>query len=385
MVTKEILKIFHDDLWKDKRLMDPRKKVFVKKSENKIEHTTEISVLRFLKDANIDGIPEIKKTKGLEVHMAIFKGIRVFELLVILDELSIKYENAIKVKRKIIDRCNDRQRKIQFALKDWRENEIKNGQTRFKYPQDKIKKIVEVLAICKDIPLRKKEFDKEMAQLIDYWETVADIPFRDATTKNMVFCDPNFQRIELEPNESKIEKNIKQVIDKLTDDDFWETTPIADFDFSSCMHDTTVEDDYISLHCHERTFNGNTYIDPKDLIWIGTPDPKRAAISFYVRYYRFGGRKAAYRLLNPVNHLVRFAYDNDDFYFKNLNSIMRNLWSSVDDEFHVLLQITDDLSKKLGTRRAVTDEFYKAYPDAIRQAWQGLNENRIRQITKLKF
>ena len=377
MITKEILKIFHNDLWKDKRLMNPQDEVFVKKSENEIEHKTEISVLRYLTEAGIDGIPEIKGTEGLDIHMSIYKGIRVFELLVILDGLSIKNEKAIEVKKKIIDRCNDRQRKIQIALKEWREKEIKNGQIRLKYPQDKIKKIVEVLATCKDIPLRTKDFDKEMAKLIDYWETVADIPFRDATTKNMVFCDPNFQRIELEPNESKTEKNIKQVIANLNDDVFWETTLIADFDFSSCMHDTTVEDDFISLHCHERTFNGNTYIDPKDLIWIGTPNAKRAAISFYVRYYRFVGRKAAYRLLNPVNHLVRFANDNDDFYFKNLNSIMRNLYPSVDEEFPTLLQITEDLAKRLGTKRAVEDSFYNEYPNATRQPWEGLNTIKI--------
>ena len=220
MITKEILKIFHNDLWKDKRLMNPQDEVFVKKSENEIEHKTEISVLRYLTEAGIDGIPEIKGTEGLDIHMSIYKGIRVFELLVILDGLSIKNEKAIEVKKKIIDRCNDRQRKIQIALKEWREKEIKNGQIRLKYPQDKIKKIVEVLATCKDIPLRTKDFDKEMAKLIDYWETVADIPFRDATTKNMVFCDPNFQRIELEPNESKTEKNIKQVIANLNDDVF---------------------------------------------------------------------------------------------------------------------------------------------------------------------
>ncbi|PKO99004.1 MAG: hypothetical protein CVU13_07705 [Bacteroidetes bacterium HGW-Bacteroidetes-8] len=377
MVTREILEIFHDDLWKDKRLMDPQDEIFVKKSENEIEHKTEISVLNYLRKVGISGIPEIKKTEGLDIYMSIFKGIRVFELLVILDELSIKHENAIEVKKKVIERCNERQRRIQIALKEWRECEIRNGQTRIKYPQDKIKKIVEVLAVCKDIPLRKEEFHKEMKQLIDYWETVADIPFRDATTKNMVFCDPNFQRIELEPSESKTEKNIKQVIAKLDDNTFWESTPIADFDFSSCVHDTTIEDDYISLNCHERTFNGNTYIDPKDLIWIGTPDSKRAAISFYVRYYRFGGRKAAYRLLNPVNHMVRFQYDHDDFYFRNLNSIMRNLCPIVDVEFPSLLQITEDLAKRLGTNLAVTDSFYKEYPFENRQPWQGLNTIKI--------
>ena len=380
MITKEILHIFRNDLWKDKRLMDPQDEFFVKKSENEIEHKAEISVLQYLQDIGIDGIPKIKKTDGLDIHMSIFKGIRVFELLVILDEISLKFRKAIDVKKIIVDRCDERQRRIQFALKKWRESEIENGVTRIMYPQNKIKKIVEVLAVCKNISYDRSGFDREMEQLICYWESVVNIPFRDATTKHMVFCDPNFQRIELDPHESKTERNIKQIINKLDDDLFWEKTPIADFDFSSCMYDTTMEDDYISLHCHERTFDGNTYMVPDDLLWMGAPDFKRAAISFYVRYYRFGGRKAAYRLLNPVNHMVRFENDHDDFYFKNLNSIMRNLWSSVDKEFPVLMKLTDSLSRTLGTNRAITDAFYSEYPNAFRQPWTGLCTVKIDNI-----
>ncbi|MDR1988239.1 MAG: hypothetical protein LBQ24_05960 [Candidatus Peribacteria bacterium] len=379
MITKEILKVFHSDLWKDKRLMDPQDEIFVKKSESAIENKTEISVLRYLAEARVTGIPEIKRTEGLEIHMSIFKGIRVFELLVILDELSKSnaYNEAINVKKVIMDRCDKRQKEIQGLLKEWRKNEIKNGRKRIKYPQNKIEKIVNLLTECRDIPFSKESFAKEMRQLIDYWETVVDSPFRDATTKNMVFCDPHFQRIELAPNESKTERNIKQVIDKLGNGIFWESTPIADFDFSSCVYDTTIEDDYISLHYHERTFNGNTYIEPKDVIWTGIPSHKRAAISFYVRYYRFGGRKAAYRLLNPVNHMVRFQYDHDDFYFRNLNPIMRSLYPLIDIEFPTLLQITEDLSKHLGSKLATVDEFYKEYVNAIRQPWQGLNTIKI--------
>lgn len=380
MITKEILNIFRNDLWKDKRLMDPQTTSFVKKSENEIEHEAEISVLRYLQDAGIDGVPQIKKTDGLDIHMSIFKGIRVFELLVILDEISIKRRKAVDVKKLLIDRCDERQRRIQAALGKWRESEIEHGVVRTKYPQDKIKKIVEVLAVCRNIVYDKEEFDREMKQLISYWETVVDIPFRDATTKNMVFCDPNFQRIELDPHESKTERNIKQVIHKLEDNLFWETTPIADFDFSSCMYDTTPEDDYISLHCHERTFDGNTFMTPNELLWMGTPDFKRAAVSFYVRYYRFGGRKAAYRLLNPVNHIVRFENDHDDFYFKNLNSIIRNLWPSADEEFPVLMQLTDSLARTLGTKRAITDAFYGEYPNAPRQPWTGLCTVKIDNI-----
>ena len=371
-MSEKILKIFKDDIWKDKRIIDPQKKnVFVKNSENANEKNTEVSVIEFLHSKGIDGIPKILKVTKSAIHLDCFRGMRVFELAVQLDELFIQkgLTKALEVKRLIIDRCAERQRIIQKALIEWRVTQKKK---REPYPYFKLYSIIEVLAYCAGIRYDTKKAGEEIEKLNSYWANFVNVPFRDATIKNMVFCCDQLSRIEINPSEDKTQKERDIIESRLNDEEFWRYTPIGDFDFSTCIHDTTLEDDLISVRFHERPFDGNVFVDPEDLIWFGEPNAFRAAITFYVRYYRFGGRKAAYRLLNPINHRVRFRYDDDSFYFSRLNTIMRNLCKDVDDEFPQLMEITDKLSNNLGTQRAKTDLFYEMFPDAKRETWDGM-------------
>jgi len=365
----EILKIFHDDLWKDKRIVDQRV-VFVKRSESTYEKNTEVSVIQHLHEKNIEGIPELIKVTENEIYLYSFKGIRVFELLVQLDELFHKkgLSRAHEVKDLIIARCEERQKRIQHALSEWRQGQP----VREPYPMFKFNSIVKVLAYCTKIKYDVKRAEEEMEKLYACWANFATVPFRDATTRNMMFCSDKFTRIKFSQTEERAQK-VRDVIEAmLNDNNFWECELIGDFDFSTCIHDTTLEDDFISCKFHERTFNGNPFVEPKEVIWFGEPNEIRAALSFYIRYYRFGGRKAAYRFLNPVNHMVRFRYDSDIFYFFQLNTIMRNLWKEVDNEFPLLLEITEKLSKTLGSSIAKTDLFYETYPNAKRDPWDGM-------------
>jgi hypothetical protein len=370
LTREEILKIYHDDLWKDKRIINPRRDIFVKHSENTYEKNTESSVIQFLHERNIEGIPKIIEVTDKEIHLHCFKGIRVFELLVQLDELTNKkgLVKAQDIKRLIIARCIEKQKKIQRTLLEWR----KTQSTREPYPQSKLNSIIKVLAYCTSIKYDVKKVENELEKLNSYWTELVSVPFRDATTKNMVFCSDKLSRIEFKPTDDKIQKERDIIESKLNDNYYWENTLIGDFDFSSCIHDTTLEDDLISIKFHERTFNANPFVEPSDVIWFGEPNGMRAALSFYIRYYRFGGRKAAYRILNPVNYIVRFRYDSDIFYFLQLNIIMRNLWKDVDNEFPQLLEITEKLSRTLGSKIAQTDSFYEAYPDANREPWDGM-------------
>ncbi|MCL2283568.1 MAG: hypothetical protein FWC26_09660 [Fibromonadales bacterium] len=368
-MREEILKIYHDDLWKDKRIINPRRDIFIKYSENALEKDTEVSVIQFLHKSNIEGIPNIIKITDKEIHLSCFKGIRIFELLVQLDELKKKgLTKAQEIKELIISRCIEKQKRIQHALFEWR----KTQSIREPYPQFKLSSIIKVLAYCTKIRYNVQKTEEELKKLNYYWKTLVSVPFRDATTKNMVFCSDKLSRIEFMPTDDKTQKERDIIESKLDDDYFWNNTLIGDFDFSSCIHDTTLEDDLISIKFHERTFCGNSFVEPSDVIWFGEPNGMRAAISFYIRYYRFGGRKAAYRILNPVNHMVRFRYDTDIFYFFNLNTIMRNLWKDVDSEFPQLLDITEKLSRTLGTNREEIDSFYEIYPNANREPWDGM-------------
>ena len=359
-------------MWKDKRLLDPQQNVFVKYSENNIEHETEVSVIKYLRKQGIEDIPEIIKTEGLRIYMPNFRGIRVFELLVQLDDIYEKNGNrrAREVKQQIINRCDKRQQLIQKALIEWRKIQKK----REAYPQYKLESIIRVLTDCTQIKYDKNRLLQELNYLNEYWESVVDVPFRDATVKNMVFMHDLFNRIEINPTADKTLITRNKIEEMLGDNQIWNITPIVDFDFSSCIHDTTLEDDFISLHYHERTYRGIGYVEAQNLIWNGIPDAKRAAISFLVRYYRFGGRKAAYRLLNPINHMVRFSNDNDCFYYQHLNPIIRSLWNKADDELPFIMELTDKLGKKIGTCMAYKDAFYEQFPSAFREPWAGMYE-----------
>lgn len=373
-MREETLQIFREDLWKDKRqcLRSSDNGIFLKQSENTLEHEAEVSVLNFMNEFGIRGIPKVKRQSDLNIEMTCFNGIRVFELLVQLELIAQKDKNPMAHLRKtqILKRCEERQKAIQRALIEWRKGQA----LRVPYPQFKLQSIIKVLSDCADVVYDEREVGKELARLNDYWQSVVAIPFRDATTKNMVFCSDELLRLEIDPSRTKTEKARAIIRTKLNDDSFWFDNEIGDFDFSSVIHDTTLEDDVISLYFHEHTYCGNPNIDPINLIWHGTPDFKRAAITFYIRYYRFGGRKAAYRIINPINHMVRFHYDHDDFYFRELNLLMRNLWPSIDNEYPLLMELTDMFYRKLGTKLSTTDSFYAHYPSAYREPWANMRE-----------
>lgn len=132
--------------------------------------------------------------------------------------------------------------------------------------------------------------------------------------------------------------------------------PIIDIDFSSTIHDTTLEDDIISLRYHERTWDGH-YPNVNELVWNGTPDMKRAAITFLVHYFRFGGRKAAYRLIHPKAHRIRFKYDDDLFYFTRLPVIMKKLWPRCEYKYLNIMNFIETASVYLATVQVTTDLF----------------------------
>lgn len=370
-MREEILQIYRKDLWKDKRLLNPQNDIFIKRADNIQERDNEISVLNFLNSYGIENVPDVIKTDGLNIHLPTLKGIRVFELLVQLDDLYINMgmSKAYEIKRIIIERCNIRQKKIQSALIDWRRTQS----SRVPYPQYKIRSIIKVLAECTNLKYDYAAVEEEIDSICKYWETVANTPFRDAAVKNMVFMTDKLSRIEYSPSEEKyiVTRNLIQNL--LNNTEFWINTPIGDFDFSSCVYDTTLEDDYIGLNYHERTYMGGN-IEASSLLWHGSADEKRAAVSFLIRYYRFGGRKAAYRIINPINHMVRFRYDNDCFYFQHLNPIVKSIWPSASVEIPALLSLTEQFGKRLGSCKAYKDAFYERFPNLPKEPWAGMYE-----------
>lgn len=352
---KYTIDLFKRDLWKDQRklevLPEDGKVNLIKYYDDIEEMNTEISVTEFLHSKRIEGIPFIKPYGNLSTVMPYYSGIRLFNLLVELDLLTGKYNDKIsRIKKSLILRCEKRQICIQREMLEWRSKQSE----RNPYPHAKIKSIVRILSNCLGIVLDQGAIDNEIDRINDYWNSVVRVPFRDATTKNMILNSPALYMNNFSSDAERNQFIKKSIVDNTYKE--WLDSPIVDIDFSSTIHDTTYEDDVISLRCHERTWSGG-YLNENELLWNGEPDAKRAAITFLIRYFRFGGRKAAYRLIHPKAHRIRFKYDNDIFYFSRLPIIMRRLWPKCMEEYPNMMSFIETASQYLVTAKVTTDLF----------------------------
>lgn len=92
-MNKEIIQLFFDDLYKDKRKLEIIKKEnFVQLRKYYIctqEQETEIKVIDYLSEKLEDYFPKIYCTHHNCCDMEYYKGIRVFNLLVFLDAYSV--------------------------------------------------------------------------------------------------------------------------------------------------------------------------------------------------------------------------------------------------------------------------------------------------------
>jgi hypothetical protein len=184
------------------------------------------------------------------------------------------------------------------------------------------------------------------------------VPFRDATTKNMVLAAPELWLGDFDGEEARQAAIIRSF--EADDIPTWLSSDLIDFDFASCGEVSTPEDDYVSLHFHERTW-AHPPMSPHELLWgDDKPDGERAALTFLTRYYRFGGRKAAYRLLHPWGHRVRFRHDGDAFYFQRLPDIVQRLSPEVASQFPSLVEVTKAIARTLEAGRPGVDRFIAA-------------------------
>lgn len=357
-MNNEALLLFKDEFWKDKRKLDivtrNGQDCIVKFYDNILEKDTEISVINFFLENGMSTIPRILDQNNQSVVMPYYKGIRIFNLLVALDEYAkINPEKAKIIKDRIIVLCTQKQSEMQRLLLEWR----KHQSVRIPYSSEKVKTAIVILSKCLEIQYSSKKLCQEIDNLSRYVKENAFVPFRDSTTKNMLLFDeklflPNFNN-ETERNKYLVELFENNSIFELL------SLPIIDFDFSSCMNDTTPEDDVISLLYHERTWN-RYYPNSNSLVWNFQPDSYRAAITFIIRFLRFGSRKAAYKILHKNAYKKRFKYDDPCYYFKNLKKFVNNLHPHIIEEYPVIFHVIDEAYKKLLNIHIGVDYFQKS-------------------------
>jgi hypothetical protein len=221
----------------------------------------------------------------------------------------------------------------------------------------KTQAIVRVLADLLGIVVSDEAMRGELRLLDEVWAREASVPFRDATTKNMVLAAEDLWLGKF-GSEDERSKYIGDVLTRKQEDK-WLQRPLFDFDFASCLTLSTPEDDAVSLKYHERTWLRAPQ-RASDVAWLRPSDARRAALTFLVRYFRFGGRKAAYRLVHPAGHAVRFRHDNDAFYFERLPGIVTRIWPDAEATIPNLLAFTRTVSRSLEGGRPPIDYFMAA-------------------------
>jgi len=322
----------------NKKILKDRRKLVFNDKQNTIEKyflledkKIESNILKVLLANNIN-VPEIKGEREDCIILNYYKGIRVFNLIVSIDNLKNKYEKSSseynkldQIAKKLLSRCEVSQKKIQIEIY----NNLKNSSEISKYPKDKLTDIIDLLFLCInfDKDLKRKEINKEMDIVYSHFEKYAIVPFRDASTKNMIL-----ENNDLYLNKFQNENDRNNYLQRLFTDNKLESmidsSNIIDIDFSSCINTTTPYDDVISFRCHERTepyFSFET-IEAwnKELVSEERINTDMLVATFIIRFLRFGGRKLLYRIIAPDLQNVRFKHDTEIYYFKKLQEIIRH-------------------------------------------------------------
>ena len=369
MITSELVLQFKSDLWKDQRELEVIERngiheALVKSYESHEEAKCEQQVLQHLSSyVGTDAVPELLAIGDKSSTLRYIYGIRIFNLLVELDNAPASFASeAGQLKRQLISRCIARERTIQNALYT-----LPDVRKKAPYPIEKVRSIIHILAECLGIRWDAAAIDEELNWLSSVWTNSVCVPFRDAAIKNIALASR-----DLWLGNFKSEDARKAFLyNSISSGASWMAAPIIDYDFCSCIHNTTPEDDLISIKFHERTWLAPPN-NADELVWDFAPDARRAAITFFVRFYRFGGRKAAYRLLHSTGHRIRFRDDSDTFYFEKLPEVMKTLWPDVSDHLPGLLEFTEVLRTHLPSARSNTDYFRAIHPQEKRDYYYDL-------------
>lgn len=389
--SKEAIKLFRDDLCKDQREIEisPHAdsisgKVMRKYNTSNEEYDAEIKVINYLLKAKVGCVPRIfgdgsKVLKdGREVSyvdIEYFDGIRVYNVLAYLRTIEASnlglHNQVVELRTALYEKCKQNQIKIQAALiklaKISKQSKI--------YPQQKLIDLVKMLCEIMKLDVNVDLYNYDLPYIIEEFNRIATVPFRDSTTKNMVLYYPKlYLGNYLDADKDVLsadERRLETFIQMLKNGEYKEllNCPIIDFDFSSCQDLTSRYDDPIGYSCHEINWSGIP--NARDLIWDNDDsnlNGKEIAISFIIRFLRFGGRKMTYHIFHPNAYKFRFKYDDENFYFDHLNEIVNHFWPQAKTEIPIFLEFIDKVVKYDKTKIIDDiDEFELEYPNCNRK------------------
>lgn len=344
-VSRETINLFGNIL-KDRRPLRQEQGTIIKEyvgPSSTLESAVEIEILRGLIASGVN-VPQILESEEEKVKLKYYKGIRVFNLVCLLTKLKDEYGLSAEQKaeigtiiRTLLSKCEQNQIKIQRWLFEYNQ---KNPSKHSVYPFEKITEMIDLFFGCFNLKKINKEcLLTELEKIYAEFNKNAVVPFRDSTTKNMLVCCEALHASNFLSRDKKLDDSIrieflKECLEQGTLNSLIGESSIIDLDFSSCVNLTTPSDDVISFKLHEWT---DKYFSFDDLgLWnediCNTLSEKEIAATFFVRYLRFGGRKAIYRCLDKSTHSIRFKYDSEYFYFVNLKRMLIKYWDNAERE-----------------------------------------------------
>ena len=333
-LTSDTIERFINKILKDRRKLKLNdKNTTIEKHFLSEDKRVEINVLETLLE-NGTKVPNIREQKKDCIVLDYYKGIRVFNMIVSIDNLKGKYskkesEEFIE-KCKILDRiienilkrCEDNQKKIQLALYE----EFKNSTEISIYPQEKLTDIIELLFSCIKLEgINKDTVIREMNTVYQYFKEQAKVPFRDASVKNMILVNDDLY-LDKFADENERDNYIYTLFKNGKLEEIIEKSDIIDIDFSACINYTTLYDDIISFRFHERTapyFPKDIEIWNNELMNNESVNTNALVATFIIRFLRFGGRKLLYRIIAPDLREKRFKHDKESYYFEKLQEIIK--------------------------------------------------------------
>lgn len=327
-VRKADVDVFVADLWKDLRQfpVSTGPDAFGKHCFSAQQAALEAQVMvELARDLEPGAVPRVLDLQDATLIMEKVPGIRLFDLirhLASVDDPEL-VSHAASVKRILLDRAQARLGLVQQSLVKM--TVLEDAEP---YPLGpKLDSMFRLFTRVLDIPDISYPWRDDLEGFTHYWtERCCIVPFRDATTKNMIVDLPGAPRDRYEDTEVAQRSYVASLVAG-GDSEVWYTAPIVDIDFSSVVNTTAPEDDPLSLLCHEWTYR-TLPVSPELLVAVGGiagPDAERSAATAFVRYMRFGGRKLAYWLINSQGFRIRFAYDNPLFYFEEIPRLCEEL------------------------------------------------------------
>lgn len=282
-------------------------------------------------------VPRLLGQQGRYLWLEPLRGIRLYDLIRLLEGLiqAGEPQQAIAARRlidQLLLRSSQRLVRLQCHLEGWQ-----GPAGLHPYPLGrKLGGLVALLSRLLGLPELEPALRQELRQISQCWREWACLPFRDATSKNVLVLIP-----ELDPQRSEGERLVwlrRQLLRQPLER--WEQLPQRELDFSSLLHSTLPEDDPISLLAHRRTL---AYGPCTAAAFSLLPDrhgvvPERAALALLVRWLRFGGRKMGYRLLHPQAWLQRFRHDDPLPYFIELRHYGLQLDPALEQRYPRLLE-----------------------------------------------